>query len=97
MGCRAQRPINTNCLRDVPAIKRIMASLSREVRTCAECAEEVTINESEHLPNPGAGIPFAKATILGCDAAIDKVIEGILSEGARQGIDLNDCFESKKL
>ncbi len=92
MVCRAQRPIKTDCLRDVPTFKRIMETLPKEARTCTKCGEEIIIHESAHLPNPGSAIPFAKATLVGCDTTIDNVIEGL----AGRGINLNDCFESEK-
>jgi hypothetical protein len=96
MGCNVQRSIATACLPDLPRIKALMKSLPKETRECSECGEEVTIHESEFQPVLVDGpLQFAKAAFTGCDTTIDKVIEGILREGARQELTLNDCFQAK--
>ncbi|HYX71737.1 MAG TPA: hypothetical protein VE732_03125 [Nitrososphaera sp.] len=91
-----KRPISQDCLHDVPTIGSILKSLPEETRTCPECGELVIVHESDYPPVPGDAIPFAEADLIGCDATIDKVIEGILREGARQGLTLNHCFEGNK-
>lgn len=76
MGCNVRRPINQEDLRFVPHIEQAMKSLPKDLRTCSECNEEVTIHK-EYIPNPGDALPFADAEFVGCDAAIDRVIKGI--------------------
>ena len=93
MGCREQMDIRGACLRYVPTIQRIIESLPKDVRTCSKCEEAVILQVTEHLPNQGGGIPFGKAAILGCDESLGKVIERIVSEGARLDLALGDCFE----
>jgi hypothetical protein len=74
---KAQRQIDPADFTAIPRTKDMIKTLPEEIRICSEHGEEVSINESEFLPNPGA--PFAKAAYIGCcDAAIDKVIEGIM-------------------
>jgi hypothetical protein len=84
MACRVQRRIQQDCLHDVPAIKRVMTSLAEETLTCPDCEEKAHIHESDFSPNPGAAIPFGRADSIGCDSTIDRVLEGILQEGARR-------------
>lgn len=75
----AQRSIDPTHFGDIPRTKEMIKSLPKEIRVCSEHGEEVTISESEFLPNSGDGAPFAKAAYIGCcDAAIGKLMGGIL-------------------
>jgi len=95
MSCNVRRPISQDCLRFLPKIGEIKNSLHKELLTCSECDEEVVIH-TDIIPNPSFGLPFDKAEFVGCDAAIDKTIEAILSEGARQGFEWSHCFKVKE-
>jgi len=76
---KAQRPIHPSEFTAISRTKEMIKTLPEEIRICSEHGEEVTINESEFLPNPSAGALFAKAAYVGCcDVAIDKVIEGVI-------------------
>jgi hypothetical protein len=75
---KAQRPIDHREFTAIPRIREMMRTLPEEDRICSEHGEEVIIQESEFLPHPGAGAPFAKAAFVGCcDAVIDKTLEGL--------------------
>ena len=77
MACNVQRLIDSAYFTDIPRIRGMMKNLPEEMRVCSECGKEVEITESEFISNPGDAAPFAKAAFTGCDASIDKVIEGI--------------------
>lgn len=77
MTCKVQRPIDSAYFTNIPRIREMMMNLPKEVRLCSECGKEVEITQSEFMSNPGDSAPFAKAAFIGCDASIDKVIEGI--------------------
>jgi len=75
---KVQRPIDHRDFTAIPRIREVMKTLPEEERICSEHGEEVFIQESEFLPNPGAGAPFARAAFIGCcDAAIDRTLEGL--------------------
>lgn len=62
----------------IPRMREMMKTLPEEIRFCPRHGEEVTIQESEFVPNPSFGAPFAKADWVGCcDEAIARVIEGV--------------------
>jgi hypothetical protein len=82
---KAQRPIDPADFTAIPRTRELIKSLPEEIRVCSEHGEEVTIRESEFLPNPGAGAPFAKAAFVGCcDTAINKVLESIRKAQIKQ-------------
>ena len=75
---QAQRPIEPGDFTAIPRIREVIKTLPEETRVCSEHGEEVSIRESEFIPNPGGGAPFAKAAFVGCcEAAIDKVIQAM--------------------
>jgi len=79
MGRTVQRPINPADFTAIPKTRELIKGLPEEIRLCSEHGEEVTINESERIPNPSDGAPFAKAAYTGCcDAAIDRVIGEVI-------------------
>ncbi|HEX3558879.1 MAG TPA: hypothetical protein VHU19_06735 [Pyrinomonadaceae bacterium] len=76
---KVQRPIDHRDFTAIPRTKEMFRALPEKIRICSEHGKEVTITESEFLPDPGDSAPFAQAAYIGCcDAAIDKVIEGII-------------------
>jgi hypothetical protein len=82
---KVQRPINPSDFTAIPRTRELIKNLPEEIRICSEHGEEVTINESEPIPNPGDGAPFAKAAYTGCcDAVIDKVIGGVMKAAGKR-------------
>lgn len=90
---RAQRAIDPTEFADLLRTKEIMKNLPEEVRICSEHGEGVTIKETDFLPNPSAAAPFAKAAYVGCcDAAINKVISGIIAFAVTQEVLLQASY-----
>lgn len=55
-----------------------MKTLPDEIRVCSRHGTEVTIQESEFIPNPEFGAPFAKADWVGCcEESIHRVVKAV--------------------
>ena len=81
---KAQRTISPSELSDIPRTKQLIARLPEEVRVCSEHGEAVTIMESDLSLNQSGGIPFHRASYVGCcDAAIERLIDAIITEAQR--------------
>jgi len=75
---KVRRPIDPRDFTRIPSFREIIKTLPKELRFCSRHGEEVTIQESEFVSNPGFGAPFARADWVGCcDEAIERVIEGV--------------------
>ena len=62
----------------IPRFRAVISTLPEEIRICPRHGEEVTIQESEFVPNPSFGAPFARADWVGCcDEAVDRVIDRV--------------------
>lgn len=75
---KAQRQIDPADFTAIPRAKKVISTLPKEIRICAEHSEEVTILESDFSSNPGPSAPFGKAALVGCcDGQIERVIESL--------------------
>lgn len=73
---KVRRPIDPSDFTSIPRFRAIISTLPEEIRVCPKHGEEVTIQETEFVPNPSFGAPFARADWVGCcDEAIDRVID----------------------
>ncbi len=73
-----QRSIEPADFTAIPRTREMIKTLPDGIRVCPEHGEEVIIQESEFVPNPAFGAPFARANWVGCCyEAIDRVREGV--------------------
>lgn len=73
-----QKAIHHSYFTLIPRFRAILSTLPEETRICSRHGEEVQIQESEFIPNPSFGAPFARADWVGCcDEAIDCVINRV--------------------
>src|SRR5205823_6648846 len=73
-----RRPIDPRDFSKIPRIREIIKTLPEEIRVCSKHGEEVSIQESDFLLDPGPAAPFNRADwVACCDEALDRVIEGV--------------------
>lgn len=62
----------------IPKCREIMKTLPENIRVCPRHGIEVSIQESEFVPNAAFGAPFAKADWVGCcEESINRVREAV--------------------
>lgn len=73
-----QKAIHHSYFTSIPRFRAVLGTLPEEIRVCPNHGDAVTIQESEFVPNPSFGAPFARADWVGCcDEAIDRVIDRV--------------------
>lgn len=69
------REIDRNDFTAIPRLRQSLMGLPKDVAVCSVHREKVAINESDWIPNPSSGAPFAKAAWTGCcPAHMDKIV-----------------------
>jgi hypothetical protein len=75
---KVRRQIHPQDFTEIPRIREIIKTLSKEIRVCSKHGKEVDIKLGDPLPNQGSGVPFAEAYWEGCcNEAIDTVIQAV--------------------